>query len=121
MIVFIPLVHHLAKWLGVDQTFNAAYGQLASSSHSQNDALPDSNPEKFDNLTHRFFGNQWYVCGLGSSEDPLLILHLDIVGQHYMMYKVSLKPAGAPSITGKWQVSLFLWGSRQRPHDNSFK
>ena len=116
MIVFIPLVHQLAKWLGVDQKFNAAYGQLASSSHSQNDVLPDSNPEKFANLTHRFFGNQWHVCGLGSSEDPLLILHLDIASQHYMMYKVSLKPAGAPSITGKWQVSLFLLGSRHRAH-----
>ena len=101
MVVFVPLVHHLAKLLGVDQKFKAAYGHLASSNHSQNDALPDSNPEKFDTLTHGFFGDQWHVHGLGSSEDPLLILHLDIVGQHFMMYKVSLKPAGAPLIIGK--------------------
>ena len=60
---------------------------------------------------HRVSGNQWHSRGLGVCEDPLLILHLDVVGQHRVMYKVSLKPAGDPSITGKRQVSLFLWGA----------
>lgn len=82
--------------------FKAAYGYYSFSCHSQSDdVLPDSKSEKFETLTCRDSGNQWHVSGLGSSEDPLLILHLDIAGQHCMMYKVSLKPAGDPLVIGK--------------------
>lgn len=82
IIVFVPLVHHLVKWLRADEKFRAACGHYIFSCHSQNDVLPDSKAEKFDTLTHRVSGNQWPVHGLGSYEDLLLILHLDIVGQH---------------------------------------
>lgn len=78
LIVFVPLVHHLAKWLRAEEKCRAACGHYIFLCHSQN----DSKAEKFDTLTHRDSGSQWHVCGLGLYEDPLLILHLDIVGQH---------------------------------------
>lgn len=90
MIVFVPPVHHLATGSEADDKFRVAYGHHVFSCHPQDDVLPDSKPEKSDTLTYGISSSQWCVHGLGSSEDPLLLLHLDIVGQHCMMYKVSL-------------------------------